>query len=50
MMRKVIMTTVKVGNLITEMNVARIKREKAQAVEMISLDGAKYSSVFFITC
>ena len=49
-MRKVTMTTVKVGNLITEMNVARIKREKAQPIEMHSLDGAKYSAVFFITC
>lgn len=49
-MRKVIMTTVKVAGLITEMNVARIKREKATPVEMHSLDGAKYSAVFFVTC
>ena len=49
-MRKVIMTTVKVGNLITEMNVQRIKREKATPVECYSLDGAKFSAVFFVTC
>lgn len=49
-MRKVIMTTVKIGNLITEINVARIKREKAIPVEMHSLDGAKYSAVFFVSC
>lgn len=50
-MRKVIMTTVKIGNLITELNVARIKREKAAPVEMYSReDGAKYSAVFFVTC
>lgn len=50
-MRKVIMTTVKVGNLITEMNVQRLKREKATPVEMYSIeDGAKFSAVFFITC
>lgn len=50
-MRKVIMTTVKVGNLITEMNVQRLKREKAIPVECYSLDhGAKFSAVFFISC
>ena len=48
-MRKVAMTTVKVGDLIIVMNVARIKREKAQPV-VYSLDGAKYSAVFFIPC
>lgn len=50
-MRKVIMTTVKVGNLITEMNVTRLKREKAQPVTCYSIeDGAHFSAVFFITC
>lgn len=49
-MRKVTMTTVKIGNLITEMNVLRLKREKATPVEFYSLDGAKFSAVFFITC
>lgn len=48
-MRKVVMTTVKAGGLITEMNVQRLKREKATPVECYSLDyGAKYSAVFFI--
>lgn len=49
-MRKVIMTTVKIGGIITEMNVSRLKREKATPVECYSLDGARFSTVFFITC
>ena len=50
-MRKVIMTTVKIGTLITELNVARMKREKAEPVVMYSAeDGAKFSAVFFVTC
>lgn len=49
-MRKVIMTTVKVGNLITEMNVQRLKCEKAVPVVHYSFDhGAKFSAVFFVT-